>query len=118
MELKDGYREILMPKVEFSNTLHRALLLDMEEAVYFEMHGSVASMEVRKGDNLSHDDFDFDASVPVEPFSTCVRGRFLMDAVTDLPQETFMLHYKDGVSPMHITCGNVHYVVMPIRPKE
>lgn len=118
IELKDGYREILMPKVEFSNTLHRALLLDMEEAVYFEMHGSVASMEVRKGDNLSHDDFDFDASVPVEPFSTCVRGRFLMDAVTDLPQETFMLHYKDGVSPMHITCGNVHYVVMPIRPKE
>lgn len=118
IELKDGYREILMPKVEFSNTLHRALLLDIEEAVYFEMHGSVASMEVRKGDNLSHDDFDFDTSVPVEPFSTCVRGRFLMDAVTDLPQETFMLHYKDGFSPMHITCGNVHYVVMPIRPKE
>lgn len=118
MALKDGYREILMPKDEFSDTLHRVLLLDMEEAVYFEMHDSVASMEVRKGDNRSHDDFDFDTGVPVEPFSICVRGRFLMDAVTDLPQETFMLHYKDGVSPMHITCGNVHYVVMPIRPKE
>ena len=90
----------------------------MEEAVYFEMHDSVASMEVRKGDNRSHDDFDFDTGVPVEPFSICVRGRFLMDAVTDLPQETFMLHYKDGFSPVHITCGNVHYVVMPIRPKE
>ncbi len=109
----EGIRETVLPKNDFITALRRVLVIDPEKNVSLAMQDGKATMEVEEGTNLAHDEFDIPDEIP--PFKTCLRGRFLSDAVLSLPGDTFTLHYTDEIGPVHVTAGCYHYVIMPIR---